>query len=264
MPCLSREGGNPEKSTNQALASTGAAARSAFPEKRFSSAPGFTLLELTLVLLVLGVLGLFASFAFSGAEDVRQRQQAQAEAEAARQALRAFLLSNKRLPCPDTDADGYEDCAATGETGTLPYHTLGLADAAHNRMFYGVYRDADIDITRLVERTDDAEGAPGYLGLGDAIAALRDIPEVLDTDHIYTAGIDADGVSDCDAGRNAAFLLIVPNADRDGTGGVLDGPNVAGDSCYASAHQPLARDYDDVVVAESPSALIGWLMRHMN
>lgn len=250
---------------NQASTSAGVPACPAFPERRFSSAPGFTLLELTLVLAVLGVLGLFATFAFSGVEDVRQRQQAQAEAEAAREALRAFLLSNKRLPCPDTDVDGYENCPATGETGTLPYLTLGLTDAARNRMFYGVYRAADSnDLTRLVERTGDAEGAPGHLGLGDAITALQAIPEVLSNAHIHTAGIDAAGAPDCDAGRNAAFLLIVPNADRDGTGDFLDGPNVAGDSCYASANQPLAQDYDDVVVAESPSALIGWLMRHMN
>jgi prepilin-type N-terminal cleavage/methylation domain-containing protein len=239
-------------------------------EKRFSPARGFTLVELTLVLVAFGVLGLFATFAFSGVDDVRRMGQARAETEVARGALRAFLLSNKRLPCPDTDANGYEDggpggCSTPGETGWLPYLTLGLNEAAHNRMFYGVYRGAaPNDITSLQERTGDAEGAPTYLNLGDAIMALGSMSDALDIAHIHTAGIFPNGAPDCAAGHNAAFVLIVPQDDRDGAGGFLDGANVAGDLCFASPLSPHMQNYDDVVVEESPSVLIGWLMRHMS
>jgi prepilin-type N-terminal cleavage/methylation domain-containing protein len=236
-------------------------------------AAGFTLLELSLVLAVLCVLGFFFVNTFSGVDDVRLRRQSQAEAEVAREALRAFLLANKRLPCPDTNVDGYEDggaagCTGTGETGTLPYLTLGLPDAAQNRMFYGVYRaDAlDDDITRQEERTGDPEGDPGYLGLGDAIAALQTIPNTnaLDTDHIHIAGVSSAGAPVCNSAHTPAFFLIVPNADRDGKGEALDGANAANDKCFASPTQPLTLDYDDVVAMESPSALIGWLTQHMN
>jgi prepilin-type N-terminal cleavage/methylation domain-containing protein len=244
-------------------------------EKRLSPfAAGFTLLELSLVLAVLGVRGFFFVNTFSGVDDVRLRRQSQAEAEVAREALRAFLLANKRLPCPDTNADGYENggaagCTGTGEMGTLPYLTLGLPDVAHNRMFYGVYRAGALDdgITQLEERTGDPEGDPGYLGVGDAITALQAIPAIpntLDTSHIHIAGIDATGAPDCASGHNPAFLLIVPNADRNGNGQALDGINAANDNCFASPTQPLTLNYDDVVATESPSALIGWLTQHMN
>jgi prepilin-type N-terminal cleavage/methylation domain-containing protein len=232
-------------------------------------AAGFTLLELSLVLAVLGVLGFFFVNTFSGVDDVRLRRQSQAEAEVAREALRAFLLANKRLPCPDTNADGYEDggaagCTGTGETGTLPYLTLGLPDAAQNRMFYGVYRTAPNDITRLEERTGDPEGDPGYRGVGDAIAALQAIPNAPETGHIYIAEVSSTGAADCASGHPPAFLLIVPNADRDGNGQALDDINAASNHCFASPTQPPTLDYDDVVVMESPSALIGWLTQHMN
>jgi prepilin-type N-terminal cleavage/methylation domain-containing protein len=232
--------------------------------KRFSpSAAGFTLLELALVLAVLGVLGLFLVNTFAGVDDVRLRRQSQAEAEVAREALRAFLLANKRLPRPDTGADGYED--GGGETGTLPYLTLGLPDAAQNRMFYGVYRGtAPNDVIQLAERTGDLEGAPGYRGLGDAVAALQTIPGALNTSHIHIAGIDAAGAPVCASGHHPAFLLIVPNVDRDGDGNALDGTNAASNNCFASPNQPLTPNYDDVVATESPSALIGWLTQHVN
>ncbi|MDR1163721.1 MAG: prepilin-type N-terminal cleavage/methylation domain-containing protein [Candidatus Accumulibacter sp.] len=241
----------------------------------FRFASGFTLLELSLVVVVMGVLGLFFVNSFSGADDVRVRRQSRAQAEVAREALRAYLLTNKRLPCPDTDTDGYEDggaagCTGTGETGTLPYLTLGLPDAAHNRMFYGVYRvappdDITLDITLQAERTGDAEGAPGYLGLGDVVVALQAIvSDVLKPAYLHSAGIDAAGAADCAAAHHPVFILIVPNTDRDGDGNVLDAPNAPNGKCFASPEQPMTLNYDDVVAVESPSALIGWVTYHIN
>ncbi|MDR1274923.1 MAG: prepilin-type N-terminal cleavage/methylation domain-containing protein [Candidatus Accumulibacter sp.] len=231
---------------------------------RFAS--GFTLLELSFVVVVMGVLGLFFAGSFSGADDVRVRRQSRAHAEVAREALRAFVLANKRLPCPDANADGYEDCALAGETGTLPYADLGLADAAHNRILYGVYRAASTDdITLQAERTGDAEGAPGYLGLGDVIVALQAIvPDTLVPAYLHIAGIDAAGAADCAAAHHPVFILIVPNTDRDGDGNFLDAPNAPNGKCFASPEQPMTLNYDDVVAVESPSALIGWVTYHIN
>ncbi|MDR3221878.1 MAG: hypothetical protein LBU46_07745 [Candidatus Accumulibacter sp.] len=216
------------------------------------------------MLVVLGVITLYVNFAFSGADDVRQRQQASAQAEAAREAIRYFVLANKRLPCPGDD-DGYEDCTA-GETGHLPYLNLGLADDSVNRITYGVYRaTGDDDVTRLEERTGDAEGQPDYLGYGDTISALRRIPEMPVASHIHVAAVNADGTSDCNQGLSQpVFILVVPNRDKDSDNNLLDGVNAEANNCFASPLQASASNYDDVVVTESSTTLIGWLARHLN
>lgn len=236
---------------------------------------GFSLLELLLVLVVIGVLSLLAKFAFSGVDDVRQQQQAQAEEEVVREALRYYVLANKRLPCPDFNADGYEDrnssgaCSQNGEIGYVPYYSIGSTPSENNRMTYGVYRAASPnDITVLEERTGDEEGAPDYMNLGDAITALMQIPAAVNSSHIYVAGVNSDGLSNCgtSVSTHPVFVLIVPNTnkDNDSGSGLLDGENANADNCIASPLQSLAWNYDDVVAVESPNALIGWLTKHIN
>ncbi|MDR1530157.1 MAG: type II secretion system GspH family protein [Burkholderiales bacterium] len=235
---------------------------------------GFSLLELAFVLTAIGVLSLLAHFTFSGADDVRQHQQAKAEAEVVREALRYYVLANKRLPCPDFDEDGYEDrdpsggCSLYDEMGFAPYYAIGLPPKEENRTYYGVYRAASPDdITVLEERTGDGEGEPDFKDLGDAINALSKIPATVSGNaHIYIAGVNADGSSNCDASVAAypAFVLIIPNINRDNENGLLDGVNSNTAKCIASPIQPLTWNYDDIVVVESPNALIGWLTKHIN
>ncbi|GHU31405.1 prepilin-type N-terminal cleavage/methylation domain-containing protein [Betaproteobacteria bacterium] len=227
---------------------------------------GFQLLELAIVLSVLGVLTLMTTWAFSGADQKNTRARSAAEAEVAREAIRAFLLANKRLPCPDTDGNGYESCAATAENGFLPYLSLGLTDNVNNRMRYSVYRNAGInDITRLEERTGDAENTPDYRGYGDTLAALDLIKALpLSDAHIRVAGVNPDGSSVCATGTHPAFALIVSNEDKNADGNVLDGINTGMGACLASPLQPFAWNYDDFVLTESSAALMGWLTQHLN
>ncbi|MDR3086373.1 MAG: type II secretion system GspH family protein [Azoarcus sp.] len=249
----------------------------------FSAMRGFQLLELAVVLSVLGVLTLMTTWAFSGVEQKNIKARSAAETEVAREAIRAFLLANKRLPCPDTGGDGYEDCAVAGESGFLPYLSLGLTDNAANRMRYSVYRNGDInvtcdgtsinhDITRLVERTCDADGAPDFRGYGDTLAALAEIRALPsgatqpDINHIHVAGINSAGNSVCATGSHPAFALVVPNEDKNADGNLFDGSiNVGGvAACLASPLQPFAWNYDDFVLSESSTALMGWLTQHLN
>jgi type II secretory pathway pseudopilin PulG len=233
---------------------------------------GFSLFELTMVLVVIGALSLLTSRAFHGIDSSEAQSSAEEKAHVARSALRYFALANKRLPCPDPDGDGYENvggdgrCLTMGETGFLPYHTLGLAEMAHNRMRYAVYRaSSDNDLTRRVERTGDAEGAPDYMGLGDFIVALEDIPaSVTDASHPRVATVQTDGASDCGVALYPAFALIVPNQDKDNDSHPEDGENSGSGPCIASPLQSRAWNYDDVVVSESPDSLVGWIVRNMN
>ncbi|MCK9531961.1 MAG: prepilin-type N-terminal cleavage/methylation domain-containing protein [Gammaproteobacteria bacterium] len=105
-----------------------------------SSVRGFSLLEMAVVLVVIGLAlgGLLAPLGAS----VQQRRLDATEAALALAAevLSGYAVIHGRLPCPDADADGDEDCPLSGE-GTLPWRTLGLTraqarDAWHNPLRY--------------------------------------------------------------------------------------------------------------------------------
>lgn len=94
-------------------------------------AGGFTLIELAVVMLVIGLLagGILATGA--ALQQLNEERQAQRDMVHIREALIGYALSGAvpRLPCPDLDNDGLEDrlgsnCLA--QSGMLPWRTLGL------------------------------------------------------------------------------------------------------------------------------------------
>lgn len=130
---------------------------------------GFTLIELAIVLLIVGVLaGSFLS-TLGSRIDATRRGDAIKEMEVIKQALYGYAMTqgtnNLRLPCPDCRNagcatiiaaagslanDGVEDrtdagVCATGDNGVgnLPWTTLGLGsgDPWYNRYSYWVSRD---------------------------------------------------------------------------------------------------------------------------
>lgn len=109
---------------------------------------GFTLIEVAFVLFIVGLLltGLIA--ALRPQIEARERRATLAVIEDARVALHGFAMAHGRLPCPDADGDGAEDCAPPmEERGWLPWATLGVAapgDAWGNRLLYRVDAKAAI------------------------------------------------------------------------------------------------------------------------
>jgi len=95
---------------------------------------GFTLIEMSIVLVIVALLvgGLLAPL--STQKEQERRSENDVFMELAREALIGFAIVNGRLPCPDTDvpADGLENTCAVGVTafdpnlGTLPWVTLEL------------------------------------------------------------------------------------------------------------------------------------------
>lgn len=225
---------------------------------------GFTLLELAVVLVILGTLGMMVSSAFSGAIDSRERERAQADAEAARQAVRAYVRSEKRLPCPDTNGDGREDgigaaCPAGTDLGWLPHASLGLAPPEPRaRLRYGVYRRS-VDLVAPGEDHTDGQDLEGNGGLVVALRAA--MKTALDKNGPYLTGDNGRyGAENCanSAVANPAFVLIAPVADRDSDGNPFDGVNKTLADCIAAPSRAIGVDYDDVVLAESPDTLLGW------
>ena len=97
---------------------------------------GFTLLEMTIVLAIVGLLvtGLVRSL---GAQiDVQSLNKTRTVLDNAKEALIGFTLINGRLPCPASSANGFEDPigggTCTAVNGFLPAATLGMSELDSN------------------------------------------------------------------------------------------------------------------------------------
>lgn len=95
---------------------------------------GFSLLEIAIVLVILGLLLGGMSGPLMIYEDQRRTREAKARLRQAEEALLGFTVIYGRLPCSayelDPAATGYglEDCGVTGIEGYLPWRTLGMTE----------------------------------------------------------------------------------------------------------------------------------------
>jgi type II secretory pathway pseudopilin PulG len=127
-------------------------------------AEGFTLTELAMVLLIVGLLLGSLMFTLAAQSETQSFSETQRRLQHARDLLLAYALVNGRLPCPAVDAplpaSGVETIAAAAGTGTggtctatyngfLPAVTIGFKptdsagfglDAWGNRIHYAVSR----------------------------------------------------------------------------------------------------------------------------
>lgn len=238
---------------------------------------GFSMVEMAIALVVAG---LMSWAAFSGYETVTAQQEIErgrAEAEQLQSIVRAFALRHGRLPCPDSDAvaDGYENppngvCNAGNQVGWFPYVSVGLGmPTAKFLARYSVFRgpDAASDLAVVAERTGDVAGDATYLDVTDLIKASNNaavLAFAANRTHL-TGDAGVAGAIDCAANQvmAAAYWVIVPLQDRSGDGDRFDAPHIPGSVCAASPSAPLRFGSDDVVVAESPGQLAGWLRRSL-
>ena len=105
---------------------------------------GFTLTELTIVLVIVALLLGGMLLPLSAQQDIRARREASRQLDEISEALLGFAVVNGYLPCPAiSSSDGKEDrAAATGKCtddkrrGLLPWVTLGVkGDDAWGRQF---------------------------------------------------------------------------------------------------------------------------------
>jgi prepilin-type N-terminal cleavage/methylation domain-containing protein len=232
---------------------------------------GYTLIELSIALAVLGIVvvliwrfvGYNAQHAVSNSEQNLLRS--------ADMAVTGFVLSNNRLPCPDTNADGNEDCAAGSVVGRLPFANLGFSQANAGQIRYGVYRNpgvgiADADLATLTQdrmQMITTQGAGltmtgtqfsnGQLNGIDFCAGLRTAEAKAPSNsflHIITPG----------GNLNVAYALALPGSrNADDSGGILDSGNAGSTPGFEAPARATSGTYDDRVVAVGFDRLIGRL-----
>ena len=238
---------------------------------------GFSLLEVAVVVGVLGVLALSMTSAFDNVQQIRSRRSAIADAESARNAIRAFALRNKRLPCPDTslygDAGRETDsgnCPAGVDIGWLPYESIGLSVPVRSaRLRYGVNRGVTgLDPVAPTPTASDGLDLEGAGGFSAALAAMVTRSADMGAPY-YIAQSATDPAITCAGGRpvNPAFVVVAPGQDQQPVAGELhpgfDAPNrgfaTNESKCTAAPSRPADASYDDIVIAEGAPALLGWM-----
>ncbi|CAN8138791.1 hypothetical protein THIOSC15_1120007 [uncultured Thiomicrorhabdus sp.] len=90
------------------------------------SLKGFSLLELSIALIILGLIIILFDGVFKLVVETDERLEQIYESRKVKDALETYLAVNSRLPCPDRDtavgdgiSDGYEDIVSTNATGDI-------------------------------------------------------------------------------------------------------------------------------------------------
>lgn len=225
---------------------------------------GFSLIELAIVLLITGVmLALFSGYAVNAIKS-GSNQIASDRLAGLSNILLAFAQDNYRLPCPDTNNDGVEDCTGASTTsplrGAVPFRTLLLEQPFIGRkggeVVYAVAADLwnthDIDTPSWRMSVEDRRDMCDFMA-----GLIRRAPTTADL------AVADPGVTNCAAASltNPAFLLVDSGSgDLDGVNGLFDGLNgVTANNCFNAPVTPNSNTYDDTVQVFGMAHLLGSL-----
>lgn len=244
------------------------------PRRAPHSARGFGMLQ---VLLLISAMAGLATIGYlqwrerSVIDSSRQERQALAQAD---QAIIAYVTLTNRLPCPDIDRDGEEDCGVlASQKGWLPSVTLRLAGSDPGvdvgQLRYLVQRGVgDNNLTALTDSWRpleyDEDGTTFFAmrstGYPTNILTLTDFCQRLDTAHKTPLSNTLVRVNASPL-RSVAYALAHPgNNDADGDGDLFDGAN---SNAVANANlmedpgrRPLLATYNDLVLERSYTSLL--------
>ncbi len=240
--------------------------------RAYYQARGFGLLQVLLLISVMAGLattGYLQWRARALVDASRQERQILAQAD---QAILGFATVARRLPCPDTNRDGEEDCGATDQKGWLPSVTLRLAGAdpgvGVGQLRYLVQRGAGAnnltvlsDTWRPLEydETDKFTHMRASSYAGAEIQTLTDFCQRLETARNTSINPGLARVNSTVA-RSVAYALAHPgNDDADGDGDLFDGANtqtgINVDLMEDPIRRPVLALYNDIVLERSFSSL---------
>jgi prepilin-type N-terminal cleavage/methylation domain-containing protein len=203
---------------------------------KLSGEKGFTLIEIAIVMVIIGLLAGGGVSLMSMLSERRIRNESVAYLDEAKNAVINYAKINGRLPLADTDNNGLEDSSAS--PGTLPYLTLGMKPRDANSRFIRYALNTNLDTNR------DTSCSALRTGLAGS-------PLVVDSDGSATAF------------PVAAVLVSAGQKDADNDGNALDritagtyrGNNTTGTPNYL--RHPPTSTFDDLVVYISGYSIYG-------
>lgn len=138
---------------------------------KHNKSSGFSLLEVSIALVILGILLAYSGGLFELMYSTDRVQTQQQHIQKVNSALRNFLAVNSFLPCPDTGNDGKEDRngidnACAEYEGYLPYKDLGVSqfDAWEHEYYYRV--NANATNSNAVRNVCQSASVFGVSGVG--------------------------------------------------------------------------------------------------
>ena len=212
---------------------------------------GLSLVELSVVLVVLGLIGILAWQFMAMTIKRHQRTEANQVLGSADRALTNFVFINHRLPCPDTSHDGVENCGASA-VGTLPWRTLGLPLLDARQLRYGIYRDAGngVDLGAMSDRSTLYFSTDGvlqgqYPGTRNGLDFCRAMADAV------RAPASA-GLHDAASHQPLAYALAWPGlVNADNGKNLFDKGNAGTGAVFAPPSLTRSSTYDDTVRAVS-------------
>lgn len=205
----------------------------------YNRGAGFTLVEMAVVLVILGLLlgGLLIPLSTQMEND--RRKETQATLEAIREALIGYAVINDSLPCPDTNGDGQPGPGACNgganqrNTGGLPYGLLGVAPT-------------------------DAWGRPWIYAVNGAYTGTFTLGTPASINDGGNGDLEVWDGAGCGGTRQLGERLpgIVISEGKNRYGGTLEPENRDGDRCYTGAgYVQGTSGFDDLVVWVAPGVL---------
>ena len=228
------------------------------------STQGFTLIELSMVLFILGLL--LASFLAPLAARVEQeeRNNTQIQLDEIEELLYGYVLRNAYLPCPDcsdntvncvaqTANDGVEDILANTcavEVGNLPWVTLGVKNTDEWLNIF-TYRVDDTFADRNLAATD---------GTGCAASATLNVSFSLCSDgeiDIFSSDVAADASAIGDVAINIPAVVVSHGKNWAVAASADEGQNTDGDTEFVDKDysQTAGAEFDDMLIWISPHVL---------
>jgi len=233
----------------------------------------FTLVEMAMVLLIIGVLTKSAISPLSAMREHRLHQQAEQQVQTVREAVFAYLVAYGSLPCPlsesanflvSSNAGNLEDLSGTRcdvASGFVPTHLLALAGATNEQGAlldpWGRSLRYAVSLSNSTEAGDQAlpdwttPGEAAHVGISNLSSSLV----------ICNSAATANCTGRAIRASQIAFVVLSTGADSSAQG--YQGENLDGDDYFVSSGLSIAQDtyYDDLLVWGSNADVIFWLLR---